>query len=44
MARPGVIGGDPPRPAAVGGRKPHVVVGDERYEITVNMRKAQVPG
>jgi hypothetical protein len=38
MADLGAVGGKPPRTAAVGRGKPHVVFRDERQELTVNMR------
>jgi hypothetical protein len=44
MAGAGVDGGDPPGPAARGRGQPHVVVGDERHDIAMDMRETQVTG
>ncbi len=44
MARPGVIGGDPPCPSARGRGQPHVVIRDKGDDVAVNMRETQVPG
>ena len=43
VAGPGAVRGQPPGPAAVGRREPHVVVSDEGQQVGVQMRKAQVP-
>ena len=42
VAHLGVIGRQPPGPAAVGGREPDVFLGGEDEQITVNVRVAQV--
>ena len=40
----GPVRGEPPAPPAVHRRQPHIVLGHEREQVTVNMRKAEVPG
>jgi hypothetical protein len=44
MARRCVIGGDPPGPAARGRGQPHVIVGDEGDEVTVDVRESEIAG
>ena len=38
------VGGQPPRPAAVQRGQPHIILGHEREQVTLNMRKAKVSG
>ncbi len=40
----GPVRGQPPTPAAVHRRQPHVIFGHEREQVTVDMRKAEIPG
>jgi hypothetical protein len=44
MAGSGVVGGDPPGPAARGRGQPHVVIGDERHVVAMDMGETQVTG
>ena len=44
MAGRSVVRGDPPCPTARGRGEPYVIVRDERNQIAVNVREAEVSG
>jgi hypothetical protein len=44
MTGRGLVGGDPPGPAALDGAEPDIVLGDEGDEILMQVRETEISG